>query len=122
MAASYYYHTVDQFGPWVGATNRYLGLKFMIGGKVHYGWARLTLNVLSSSNIQVTLTGYAYETEAKHKILAGQKSAATEQDNSASEKEGSAVKEIAAPELPAQREPSLGLLAVGSIGRGTSHP
>ena len=108
MAASYYYHTVDQFGPWVGATNRYLGLKFMIGGKVHYGWARLTLNSLSGSNIQVTLNGYAYETEAKRKILAGQESSNTQEERSTAD--------ISSLQLPAQKQPSLGLLALGFDG------
>lgn len=57
-------------GPWKNATNRYLGLKFIINGKPHYGWARLNV---SCSNIEVTgtLTGYAYETVPNKPIITG---------------------------------------------------
>src|SRR5277367_5535201 len=30
-------------GPWRNVKNKYLGLKFLIAGKIHYGWARLTV-------------------------------------------------------------------------------
>jgi hypothetical protein len=38
---------VRQFGTgaWNDVTNRYLGLKFKIDGKFHYGWARLNVEV-----------------------------------------------------------------------------
>jgi hypothetical protein len=49
-------------GRLVNVTNGYLGLKFNIQGKTHYGWARLTVQVLGSAFIKATLTGYAYET------------------------------------------------------------
>ena len=32
-------------GPWKNVTNRYLGLKFRVNGKIHYGWARLSVTV-----------------------------------------------------------------------------
>jgi hypothetical protein len=60
-------------GPWKNVTNRFLGLRFMIDGQVHFGWARLT--VLTDSHreaVRATLTGYAYETEANTPILTGQ--------------------------------------------------
>ena len=56
-------------GQWKNATNRYLGLKFLIAGKIHYGWARLT--VQSPHFIVATLTGYAYETIPNKPIIAG---------------------------------------------------
>src|SRR5579862_8867858 len=57
-------------GPWKNATNRYLGLKFRIDGKTHYGWARLRV---SCSNVEVSgiLTGYAYETVPNKAIITG---------------------------------------------------
>jgi len=64
-------------GPWVnsgkGVKDRYLGLKFVINGKVHYGWARLNVKVRSQYivNITTTLAGYAYETEPNKAIIAG---------------------------------------------------
>jgi hypothetical protein len=59
------------FGLWPNVTNRFLGLKFRISGKVHYGWASLDV---TCANIQVTgtLTGYAYETKPNQPILSGQ--------------------------------------------------
>ncbi len=30
--------------PWLGATRRYLGFKFLIDGATHYGWARLNVS------------------------------------------------------------------------------
>jgi len=62
-------------GPWVNVTNRFLGLKFLIAGKVHYGWARLTVQIqhphLQPPAIATVLTGYAYETIANKPIVTG---------------------------------------------------
>jgi hypothetical protein len=41
MAAAF--STQPSVGPWRDVTNRYLGLKFAIKGKTHYGWARLNV-------------------------------------------------------------------------------
>jgi hypothetical protein len=63
-------------GPWANVHDRYLGLKFYIKGRVHYGWARL--NVLigggrheQAPSIDATLTGFAYETIPNKSIAAG---------------------------------------------------
>jgi hypothetical protein len=56
-------------GPWANVSNRYLGLKFVINGKMHYGWARLT--TYPGLNRYATLTGYAYETIPNKPIIAG---------------------------------------------------
>jgi hypothetical protein len=57
-------------GPWKNVSHRYLGLRFVIKNKVHYGWARFNI---SDANCQVTatLTGYAYETMPNKAIIAG---------------------------------------------------
>jgi hypothetical protein len=52
---------------------RYLGVKFQIHGKTHYGWARMIVKV-SGVEITATLTGYAYETVPNKTIVAGKKS------------------------------------------------
>ena len=91
-------------GPWKNVTNRFLGLKFLINGEVHYGWARLT--VLTDSHresVKATLTGYAYETVANQPILTGQSSGTAEEN---------ALTRPAA----LQSEVQLGLLALGSSG------
>jgi hypothetical protein len=79
------------FGLWRNVQNRYLGLKFRIQGKVHYGWARLS--ILNSTSL---LTGYAYETIPGKAITAGK------------------TKE---PEVITLVPDSLGRLAQGSAGR-----
>jgi hypothetical protein len=59
-------------GPWVNVKNRYLGLKFKIKNKTHYGWARLTVQAETGRFYLVaTLTGYAYETIPNKPIIAG---------------------------------------------------
>lgn len=82
-------------GLWKNVTNRYLGFKFKIHGKAHYGWARLTVRVPSQFVINATLTGYAYETVPGKSIQAGQTT-----DAGADATDGSAM--------------SLGRLALGS--------
>jgi hypothetical protein len=69
----------SDLGPWAGkgegVTNRYLGLKFVIDGEVHYGWARLSVTLghhREYGDVSGTLTGFAYETEAGEPIIAGQ--------------------------------------------------
>jgi hypothetical protein len=65
------------YGPWQGTQqnrtvkNHYVGFKFKIKGKVHYGWARLDVTV--KYPISATLTGYAYETVANKPIVTGRK-------------------------------------------------
>jgi hypothetical protein len=58
-------------GRWADVTNRYLGLKFKIDSRTHYGWARLTVKV-NYCRINAKLTGYAYETIPGKSIKAGQ--------------------------------------------------
>jgi hypothetical protein len=58
------------WGYWLNATNHYLGLKFGINGKTHYGWARVSVTGRAGA-IRATLTGYAYETIPNKPIVAG---------------------------------------------------
>jgi hypothetical protein len=61
------------YGPWANVNNHYLGLKFQIHGKTHYGWARLSVSVpKKGSTIIATLTGYAYETIPGKGLRAGE--------------------------------------------------
>lgn len=64
-------------GPWKNVNKRYLGLKFLIRGKTHYGWARLNVSI-ANQEVNATLTGYAYETVPDKPIVTGKtKSEAT---------------------------------------------
>ena len=62
------------FGQWAnggkGVKRRYLGLRFIINGKVHFGWARLNVS-FNARTFSGTLTGYAYETTPGKAIITG---------------------------------------------------
>ncbi len=58
-------------GNWVDVENRYLGLVFVMNGKTHYGWARLSATVDRKGDERATLTGYAYETIPNKPIITG---------------------------------------------------
>lgn len=102
----------ENTGRWKGVNNRYLGLKFQIDGKTHYGWARLNV-----SGFTGTLTGYAYETVENQSIRAGQTSgnaADTVIDSVSAEDvvSGSPARAVAF-RSNSPRSPSLGRLALG---------
>ena len=58
------------FGKWRNVKNRYVGLKFVIKGKLHFGWVRLNVTV-KPTQVKAILTGYAYETIPNKAIIAG---------------------------------------------------
>ena len=66
------FSTQPSAGPWDDVKNRYLGFKFQIKGKIHYGWARLNVTGSGLGTIVATMTGYAYETIAQKAIVAGE--------------------------------------------------
>lgn len=93
-------------GNWGGnAKNRFLGVRFLINGRTHYGWIRLTVTIPSDVKefMTATITGYAYETIPNKAILAGTAESSTA--------------EIPLPtNIPNQGKPSLGMLALGTDG------
>ncbi len=71
MAADFIYSKSAFFGPWANVTNRFLGVKLLIDGETHYGWARLTVTNFTKGGT-ATLTGYAYENVPNRELRAGQ--------------------------------------------------
>jgi hypothetical protein len=64
--------SIRRSGNWLNATDRFLGLKFRIHGKTHYGWARLNIQwVKSWGQFLAMVTGYAYEMIPNRPIIAG---------------------------------------------------
>lgn len=113
MGNAFQYGSIhDTNGPWANATNKFLGLKFLIAGEVHYGWARLTV----TGGIGAVLTGYAYETVPNQKILAGQRTESDAKGANALPQERSGLSE-----LPSNKEAGLGSLALGNIALDASH-
>jgi len=93
-------------GPWAkngkGLKHHFLGLKFVLNGQPHYGWARISTAPPFSGDV---ITGFAYETKANKAIVAGDKRGATVAKPSTS----------ATTTSPA-RQASLGVLARGAAG------
>jgi hypothetical protein len=91
------------YGQWLSVEYAYLGLKFVINGQPHYGWAQVKFGS-TGGFLSASLSGYAYETIANHPIKAGEKSGT---DN-----ESTAGTAIVGGEAP--RVPTLGTLAAGA--------
>ncbi|GAA4319875.1 hypothetical protein GCM10023149_18820 [Mucilaginibacter gynuensis] len=56
-------------GPWIGKQHAYMGMKFKINGKYHYGWIRIT-HVTGKE--QILVEDYAYNNIPEQPIYAGQ--------------------------------------------------
>jgi len=116
--------TTNFYGAWAngaygkGFKGRYLGLKFLIQGEVHYGWARL--DTLGGWPRGAVLTGYAYETIPGKAIVAGQTKGNMDDmeaspDTMNSDDLGSGAS-LSTP-IPDKPQPaSLGILALGAKG------
>jgi len=109
----------SDLGPWAGkgegVRNRYLGLKFVVNGEVHYGWARFTVTLEHErqvGDVVGTLTGYAYETVPDKPITAGR---ITGSDVIIEQSETGEVTPSAPLVDPAPAPATLGLLAKGAI-------
>lgn len=99
-------------GLWNNVKNRYLGLKFSINGKTHFGWARLNVTCTTTfGNHVVTglLTGYAYETVPNKPIITGKTKGPD--DGTRREQPPPAALTTSTPEAP-----TLGMLAMGAPG------
>jgi hypothetical protein len=99
-------------GKWRNVRNRYLGLRFLIDGKTHYGWARLSDEV-QGHKITAVLTGYAYETIPGRAIYAGQTHGEAS-DAVQSEPPSSIAPSSKSPQT--MQPTSLGRLALGASG------
>jgi hypothetical protein len=99
------YGSVGQF---FNVSDRYLGLKFVINGRFHYGWARFSV-IVGGGNITAALTGYAYETTPNKPIFAGRTRSSDIAGSSKSEDASSITNPI-----PDSKRETLGMLARGA--------
>jgi hypothetical protein len=65
------HHIRFRSGPWINVKSKYVGLRFLINGQTHYGWARFNMRQANYCETFATLTGYAYETVANQPIKTG---------------------------------------------------
>jgi hypothetical protein len=109
-------YTFDQQldGNWAGGhPNRFIGVKFKINGKIHFGWVRLTVTVKHKGNgkgptgsFSATITEYGYESVANKSCGAGLPGAAAPEAP-----HGSSVPK---QENSLKTGPALGMLALGA--------
>jgi hypothetical protein len=92
-------------GAWFDVQHRYLGLRFIIHGQFHYGWARFNVN-MGDNHFDAVLTGYAYETIPNRPIVTGK----TKRPNEDRAEESSATP------VPTPKPATLGALALGAPG------
>jgi hypothetical protein len=109
---NFYFH-LESRGPWKGKQESYLGLRFIVQGEAHYGWARVSIDA-TKYPMSITLTGCAYETDANTAIVTGATSGTDETGANSR------------PDLigPSTGRPlaSLGALAQGSAGLAPDAP
>jgi len=100
LASGSYTRGATEHCPWASKhRGAFVGLKFVVGGQTHYGWAHITV----ASNGTV-LNGYAYETVPNQPLLTGKTS-------------GPVVETQASLFFVLEEQPaSLGLLAPGADG------
>jgi hypothetical protein len=82
----------------------YLGLKFSIKGKIHFGWARV--RIASMYPYKISLTGYAYETIANKPIVTGKTKGPAETANAGQSP-------TTALSAPVRAPATVGMLALG---------
>jgi len=57
------------YGNWGNASNKYLGVKFLINGETHYGWIQMSTDTVDG--MTATIEAYAYEVQANKKVTIG---------------------------------------------------
>ncbi len=75
------YTTYTYYGsqsPWLGAKDKFLGVRFQVNSNVLYGWIRLDVD---SKLNTITLKDFAYNDEPFASIIAGEKSVSTSIQN-----------------------------------------
>jgi hypothetical protein len=92
-----------------GVQKRYLGFQFLINSKIHYGWARIRIDI-SGKIFTASLNGYAYETIPNKPIIAGQTKEPDGIDNSIEQPNPVALT------VPTPQPAMLGALAMGAPG------
>jgi hypothetical protein len=71
LTMAWKYTAGGSYGNWLTAADKYIGVRFMVGSNVYYGWIRLDVTC-NASGITVVYKDYAYNTVAEQGILAGQ--------------------------------------------------
>jgi len=95
-------------GNWLKVETAFLGLKFVIGGQVHYGWALVKLTG-PGQFLSGSIFGYAYETVPNQPIITGKTHGTKDETEGTGEVSPASID-------PHHNKASLGLLATGAEG------
>jgi hypothetical protein len=96
-------------GGFLTVETAYLGLKFLVNGQVHYGWARIKF-IAPGGYAGASIAGYAYESVPNQPIVVGRISGTAGKSQPSGQ---SASPTASAPTVKFQ---TLGALAAGSAG------
>jgi hypothetical protein len=96
-------------GGFLTVETAYLGLKFLVNGQVHYGWARIKF-IAPGGYAGASIAGYAYESVPNQPIVVGKTSGTAEKSQQGRQ---SASPTASAPNVKFQ---TLGALAASSAG------
>jgi hypothetical protein len=88
-------------GSFLTVQTAYLGLKFVVNGETHYGWARIKL-VRPGAFPSASIYGYAYESTPNLPIITGKTT-------------GAAKEKLGAARIPTDKARTLGMLAAGAV-------
>jgi hypothetical protein len=96
-------------GHWFDVKNRYVGLEFVVKGKRHFGWARLSVSCTTAQRQPTgVLTGYAYETIPNKAIVTGKTKGPDDEGG---------VEQVSSASAASSREAAtVGFLALGAPG------
>ncbi|MEO6347608.1 MAG: hypothetical protein ABIO60_06830, partial [Aquaticitalea sp.] len=103
---------------WGGMMDKYLGLRVLINGQTHYGWARMDV----ATNTQWTIKDYAYQATPNTPILAGQMVLGVEEIDFAMVKVSVANQTISIFNLPNRTEYNLYAINGQKILHGILQP
>jgi hypothetical protein len=113
----------QDFGSWLVVETAYVGLKLVVNGEVHYGWARVKL-VAPGAYLSGSIYGYAYESVANQPIVTGQTSGTAGSIQPESQTSRPATTSQDREVDPKVNVQSLGMLAAGApataLWRGNS--
>jgi hypothetical protein len=93
-------------GSWLTVETAFLGLKFVVNGEAHYGWARIKLVSPGAYN-SASIYGYAYESVPNQAIVTGQTSGTAGKNRQVSQANS-------APSALDSKAQTLGMLAAGA--------
>jgi hypothetical protein len=71
MPALSFTNVINQ-GEFLGASEKFLGMKFSAAGNIHYGWVRLSIDTTNVNGLKLMIHDFAYNPNPDQGLLAGE--------------------------------------------------